>query len=205
MNHHAAAAVAIGITIAIFTPYLLAVWRRTLQPHVISWVIWGLTTLLVAGGQLLAGAGVGAAPIVISGILSSAVAVLAMLRRQPGYLDTGVTRFDGWCLAVVLAGIPVWLSTGDVLWSMLLLTGIDLVGFAPTVRVVWHRPQSESALLFLAFAIRNALAVIAVESAHLSTVVFPVVIGAACAAMVVLMLIRRQYVAVSTKLTSNHQ
>lgn len=198
MNHYAAAAVAICITIAIFTPYLMAVWRRTLHPHVISWVIWGLTTMLVAGGQLIAGAGIGAAPIVLSGLLSSAVAVVAMLRRQPGHLDTGITRFDGWCLAIVLAGIPIWLSTGDVSWSMLLLTVIDLVGFAPAVRVVWQRPHSESVLLFLAFGIRNALAVLAVESAHLTTVVFPAVIGTACAAMAVLMLIRRRYLSTHT-------
>jgi len=198
MNHDAAAVLAIGITIAIFTPYLLGVWRRTIRPHVISWVIWGLATMLVAGGQLLAGAGVGAVPILLSGILSSMVAVLAMLRRQPGNLDTDVTRFDGWCLAVVLAGIPIWLATGDVYWSMLLLTGIDLIGFAPTVRVVWHRPHSESALLFLAFAIRNALAVLAVESTHLTTIVFPAVIGAACAALAVLLLVRRQCVPAPT-------
>lgn len=191
MNHHAAAALAIAITLVIFIPYLLAVWRRTLHPHVISWIIWGLTTMLVAGGQVLAGAGVGAAPILLSGLLSSMVAILAVMRRQSGQLDVAVTRFDGWCLAVVLACIPIWLSTGDVLWSMILLTGIDLIGFAPTVRVAWRHPQSESALLFLAFAVRNAVAVVAVESLHISTIVFPGVIGAACLAMVMIILSRR--------------
>ena len=195
MHHDAAAIAAIGITLAIFTPYLIAVWRRTLRPHVISWVIWGLTTMLVAGGQMLAGAGVGATPILLSGILSSAVAVLAMLRRERGRLDVGVSRFDGWCLFVVLGCIPIWLSTGDVRWSMILLTGIDLIGFAPTMRVIWASPQSESVWLYLAFAVRNVVAIIAVESLEFNTVIFPAVIGLSCLCTVVLLLVRRRFVA----------
>jgi hypothetical protein len=195
MEHRAAAAVAIVITLVIFTPYLLAVWRGSLHPHVVSWVIWGLTTMLVGGGQFLAGAGVGAAPILVSGVLSSAVAVLAFACRRRGQVDARVTRFDGWCLAIVLACIPVWLATGDERWSMLMLTGIDLVGFAPTVRTVWRRPHGESALLFLAFGVRNAVAIVAVEAVHLSTVVFPGVIGAACFGMVALIWVRRRVVA----------
>ena len=192
--NHAAAALACIITVAIFTPYLSAVWRRTLHPHVISWVIWGLTTLLVAGGQLLAGAGIGAIPILLSGGLSSSVAVLALMRRRPGPLDAGMTRFDRWCMAIVLACIPVWLTTGDEQWSMLILTSIDLVGFAPTVRAVWRQPHAESALLFFAFALRNAVAVVAVEVTNLSTVVFPVVIGSACLGVGVMIWVRRRVV-----------
>jgi len=194
MNHHVAAALASVITLAIFTPYLLAVWRRSLRPHVISWVIWGLTTMLVAGGQLLAGAGIGAVPILISGVLSSAVAVLALIRGRAGFLDAVMTRFDGCCLVIVLACIPVWLVTADERWSMLILTSIDLIGFAPTVRAVWRHPHVESALLFLAFAIRNAVAIFAVQATNLSTVVFPLVIGTACLGMVFLIEVRRRIV-----------
>ena len=197
IHHHAAsAALASVITVAIFTPYVMAVWRRTMRPHVMSWIIWGLTTLLVAGGQLLAGAGIGAVPILISGVLSSAVAVLALLlqRRHAGPLDAGITHFDGWCLAIVLACIPVWLTTGNERWSMLILTSIDVVGFAPTVRAVWRQPHAESALLFFAFAIRNTVAVVAVETTNLSTVVFPAVIGTACLGMGVMIWVRRQVV-----------
>lgn len=191
MSHHLAAALASVITLAIFTPYLVAVWRGTMRPHVISWVIWGLTTILVAGGQLLAGAGIGAVPILLSGVLSSAVAVLALMRLRAGHLDSGVTRFDVWCLVIVLGCIPVWLATGDERWSMLMLTLIDLIGFVPTVRTVWQRPHAESALLFFAFAVRNAVAVVSVEAINLSTVVFPTVIGTACLGLVLLVLIRR--------------
>jgi len=198
MDHIDAATLAIVITVAIFTPYLIGIWRGTLRPHVISWVIWGLTTLLVGGGQWLAGAGVGAAPILLSGILSSVVAGLAILLRRRGSLDAGVTRFDGWCLGIVLACIPLWLATSEERWSILVLTAIDLIGFAPTVRMAWRNPHAESAMLFAAFALRNAVALAAVESAHLSTVIFPVVIGIASAGMVALILIRRAMIAKSS-------
>jgi hypothetical protein len=192
IGHVEAAVLASGITISIFTPYLIGIRRGSIRPHVISWVIWGLTTLLVGGGQWLGGGGVGAVPILLSGVLSMGVAGLTFLYRRRGQVDSRVTRFDGWSLGIVLACIPLWLMTGNERWSMLVLTTIDLIGFGPTLRAAWRDPHAESALLFAAFATRNAVAIAGLESLHLSTVVFPGVIGVACLSVVFLIVIRRQ-------------
>ena len=190
-SHGWAALSASLLTAAIFTPYLLRVWRGSLRPSVASWIIWGLITLLVAGGQALAGAGVGALPILLSGALSVAVAALSAIRRETTSSGPAMSRLDRWCLVTALATIPLWMVTGDELWSMVVLTAIDLIGFIPTVRRIWRDPHADSALLFLAFALRNTCALLALERVDLTTVLFPAVIGAACAMLALLIAVRR--------------
>lgn len=175
-----AALLACCITVAIFIPYLRWIRRGALRPRCVSWVVWSLSTLLVGGGQLLAGAGVGATPILLSGALSGVVAVLAALqaRATPGAVIA--SNGDRWCLGISLMCVPLWAATGDPLWSVLVLTAIDLVGFIPTCRAIWRDPHQESAVLFTAFAVRNAVATLALEERNLTTVIFPGAIGAAC-------------------------
>jgi hypothetical protein len=183
-----AALVAGGITLAIFGPYLHRVATGRIRPRPASWVVWAGSTLLVAGGQALAGAGVGALPILLSGLLSGLVAVLAVRRPDAPPATTG----DRWCMGIALGCLPLWAMTGDPLWSVLILTGIDLVGFVPTVRAVVREPERESPLLFLAFAVRNAVALAALEAHNPSTVVFPAAIGAASLITGLLILVRRR-------------
>jgi hypothetical protein len=187
-----AALVACGITLAIFIPYLGRVRSGQIRPRPASWLVWASSTILVSGGQALAGAGIGAVPILLSGLLSGAVAILALRRaRQRPDLPASTTG-DRWCLIIALACLPLWALTGDPLWSVLILTGIDLVGFIPTLRAVWRAPHQESPLLFLAFAVRNAIAIVALASHNLTTTVFPAVIGAACLLTALVVLARRQ-------------
>ena len=69
------------LTLVAFVPYLRGILRNRIRPHVFSWVIWGLTTFVTFLAQLSAGAGPGAWPIGLSGVLTIAVAVLAYIKR----------------------------------------------------------------------------------------------------------------------------
>lgn len=188
-----AAVVACGITIAIFVPYLRQIRRGERHPRAASWVVWALSTLLVGAGQLAAGGGWGAVPILVSGACSAAVAVLAWQHGQPHGDGRRSRAADRWCLGIALACLPLWAATGDPLWSVLILTGIDLLGFVPTARAIRRDPQAESVLLFTAFALRNAIAIVALDVRSLTTVVFPATIGLACAATALAILIARRH------------
>jgi hypothetical protein len=182
---------AIALTLVILVPYLVLTWLGRVRPHVISWVIWGLATVLAGCGQWTAGAGWGAAPIAVSGTLTCLVAICAWLRRHRNLTDASVSRFDLACLAIVLATVPLWMALGDPLWSILIVTIIDLIGFGPTLRRIRHDPQADSPWLFAALATRNGLVVIGVDQIHLATVVFPASIGAASACTTLYVLLAR--------------
>lgn len=38
-------------------PYALAIYRRTVRPHLFTWLVWSVVTAIAAAGQFVAGAG----------------------------------------------------------------------------------------------------------------------------------------------------
>lgn len=180
--------VAIALTFVAFYPYLRSIIFGSTRPHVFSWIIWGSTTVIVFLAQLDAGAGVGAWPIGISGGITIFVAISAYLKRA----DISITRIDWLFFIAAMSSLPFWYLTSDPLWAVIILTLVDVLGFGPTVRKVYHQPWSESALFFSLFAVRNTLVILALESYSLTTVLFPAAVAVACASLIMMMLLRRQ-------------
>lgn len=173
--------------VAIFFPYIRSIRRGTFKPHVFSWVTWALGTLIVSAAQFAGGAGVGALPIGVSGLITGYVALLAYALRA----DTRVTRSDWAFFVAALAAIPLWLVTSDPLWAVVVLTLVDLLGFGPTIRRAWTAPHEDSPLFFTLGAVRNAFVLAALERLSLTTALFPAAVGLACAALAVLLVLRR--------------
>lgn len=73
---------AITLAFVAFVPYVRSILKGRTRPHVFSWFIWGITTVIVFLAQLEADGGVGAWPIGISGVLTVAVAVLAFINAR---------------------------------------------------------------------------------------------------------------------------
>lgn len=187
MKELAATAAAL-LTFAIFVPYALGIVRGRLRPSAASWSIWAFGTALVAGAQFGAGAGVGAAPLALSASVSLGIAILA-LRAGGG---VSATRTDLASFMVALIGGLAWWRSDDAGIAVVLLTAIDLVGFVPMLRHTWSRPQDESAAFFALGAVRNLLVLLALEAWNLATVLFPLVVGAACLGVAFWLPVRRR-------------
>ena len=187
------------LTFYAFYPYIRGILRGGVRPHVFSWVIWGATTFVVFLAQLQAGGGVGAWSTGVSGVLTFGIAGLAFARRG----DLAVTRTDWLFLAGALSSLPLWYLTADPTWAVVVLTTVDLLGFGPTLRHAYHRPQAESPLFYGLFLLRNAVSILGLETFSVATVLFPAVVGVACAGVVVLLLWRRRVVSAAPGSQSN--
>jgi hypothetical protein len=183
-------ALAIVITFWAMLPYIRAIRRNAIRPHVFSWIIWGLSTFVVFLAQLAGGAGIGAWPVGLSGLISLYIALLAYTRRG----DSLITPTDWLFLVTALSALPLWLVTAEPLWAVVILTTMDLLGFGPTLRRAYFYPWSESNLFFTLVALRNLLVVLALEKFSLTTVLFPAVVGTACVVVVLLLTWRRKIV-----------
>lgn len=179
-----------ALTIATLIPYLISILSNKLKPHVFSWIIWGITTILVFLGQLSDSAGIGAWPIGVSGVITIIIAILAFIKRA----DTSITRTDKILFIAALSSLPAWILTKNPLASVTILTLVDVLGFGPTIRKSYQDPHSESVIFFLIFVIRNLLVVCALENYTITTVIFPAAIGTACLLLVIMILIRRKYI-----------
>lgn len=184
---HALSAAAMAVTVATFLPYIRGILRGGIRPHAFSWIIWSVTTSIVAVAQWRAGGGPGAWAIGLSAAITLYITVLALVKHG----DRTIARTDWLFLGGALASLPAWAITDDPMWAVLILTAIDLFGFGPTLRTAYADPHRESALFFGWFILRNALVIAALERWSVTTVAFPLAVGATCIAVVGIIMGRR--------------
>jgi len=183
------AAAAIVLTIAMYVPYIRSIHAGQTKPHSISWIIWTLSSLVVFLAQLAERGGSGAWVSGVTGLVTAYVAVLAYRNRT----DTSVSKTDWVFLSIAVAALPCWLLASNPLVAVVLLTGVEFVGFAPTFRSAFMRPHEERIGFFFLGAVRYGLIICALEHYSLTTVLFPaakVVIGVM---LIVMIAYRRRF------------
>ena len=158
------------------------------KPHVFSWVIWGLVTFIVFLAQLSDDGGLGAWPIGVSGVFSVYVAYLAYIHKS----DITLTKIDWAFFAIALGSIPLWYFTSDALYSVIILTVIDVCGFAPTFRKSYNKPFDEPLIFFLVMTARNFISMIALENYSIITTIFPAVTGVTGLVFILMVVYRRK-------------
>ena len=165
-----------ALTIAIYYPYLKNVIRGQVKPHMFSWLVWGTTTTLVFFAQWKAGGGVGLWAIGGSGLISLWITAWSWFKQT----DLSVSRSDYFFLAGALLSLPFWYITSDPLVAVVILTGVNLLGYGPTFRKVIKQPDTESAAFFAWFSARNVLVIASLEHYSMTTLLFPVSTFLAC-------------------------
>jgi hypothetical protein len=179
---------AVLLTLVSFAPYVIGIRKGVMKPHVFSWVIWSISTAVVFFAQLAAEGGAGAWATGVSATLTLYVTWLAWRVHA----DTSITRSDWLFLWSALAALPVWYVTADPLWSVVILTSVDVLGFGPTLRKLYRHPYEESIFFYLLFAVRSAVSIVALEARNLTTVLFPAAMVASCLLVCVLLWVRRR-------------
>jgi len=182
----------LGITAAIvavinYLPYLYGVVRQTLHPHAFSWIIFTLITATVSVAQFTEGAGAGAWATGTTSITTFLIACFAL--KNGGYR---ITRSDSLSFLGALIAIPVWIITQDPLVAIIILTGIEVLGFFPTYRKAWHKPGDESILAFSLTICKYGLALAATQTYSLATVLFPIALIILSAALICEVVMRKK-------------
>lgn len=188
MSKQLLGAIAIGLTIIAYYPYIRSIIQGKTKPHVFSWVIWGTSTCIVFLAQLADKGGAGAWVIGFSGIISIYVAFLAYIKRS----DSSITRIDGLFFIVAMTALPIWYLTSDPLWAVVILTTVDVLGFAPTFRRSYIRPFEEQLMFYVVMALRNLVVISALENYSMTTVLFPATIATACLIFSLMVVYRRR-------------
>ncbi len=183
---------AVALTFVLFAGYVRLIRSGRIQPHVFSWLVWGMGTLTVFFAQLADGAGVGAWPIGISGAITIYIAALSYARRG----DTQIVPSDWRYFLAALSAFPAWHFTSNPLSAVVILTLADLLGFGPTVRRAYLDPHLESCRFFALAALRNLLVLFALEHYSFTTALFPAAVGGACVLLATLLVVRRRTLAV---------
>jgi len=180
--------IAVAMTFIAFLPYIRSIHRGETKPHVFSWVIWGLTTFVVFLGQIADGGGAGAWAIGVSGFITIYVAWLAYSKKA----DVEITKVDWIFFILALSALPLWYIYDDPLWTVVILTSIDVLGFGSTFRKSYHKPFDEQLGFYVLMTTRNAVSIAALMHYSVTTVIFPALTGFLGLLFILMLLVRRK-------------
>jgi len=179
--------VAIVLTFVGYTPYIRDVFTSKTRPHVFSWFIWGIVTSIIFALQQSAGAGLGSYVTLIVALVSFLIFVRGLKNG-----NKSIKRIDVVFLGLALLAIPLWLIVKQPVLSIILLSSIDMLGFAPTIRKSWHDPFSETLSLYVITTFRHALSILALVELNIVTWLFPGTWVVANAFFAIMLMVRRK-------------
>ena len=178
---------AIVLTFIAYAPYFRDLLKGKTKPHIFSWFIWALVTSIIYALQVSAGAGLGS-------LVTLAVAVISLLIFILGFKNgnKNIKKIDIVFLVLALLAIPLWLVIDQPVLSIILLSTIDMLGFAPTVRKSWDDPYSETLSLYTITTFRHGLSIFALANYNIVTLLFPTTWVIANALFSIMLIVRRK-------------
>jgi predicted ferric reductase len=91
--------------------------------------------------------------------------------------------------------IPAWIITANPLVAVIILTIIEALGFFPTYRKAWRKPHDESILAFSLTILKYVLALGAMQTYTLTTVLFPIALLILSSLLILELIIRKRVIA----------
>ncbi len=150
--------IAVFLTFAAYIPYYRDILSGKTQPHLYSWALWSLLTILLVALQIVGGAGAASWVTIAAGILCIGVVVLSYTSSKKD-----ITSSDTIVAILSLLAMCFWLIAKQPIISILLVILADGLAFIPTIRKSWINPYSETLSLYATNALRFFLALAAVE------------------------------------------
>lgn len=176
------------ISLASTIPYIWLMVKGQVRPHLFSWFIWGLFNFIAGCAQMVEGGGPGAWVNFASAASTWGTAILGLF--MGGTRD--IARSDWYALAGVgIATIP-WALTDDPLWSVILITTIDMMAFYPTFRKGWVKPHEDMATSYAISAIKHVLGLMALNVYNITTMLFPASLVLTNSLFVAMLCVRRR-------------
>lgn len=169
-----------------YIPYLIGMKTGRVKPHVFTWFIWGLVTIIAYAAQFSERAGPGSWVMLFTGIVCFIISAWAI---RVG--EKNITQGDWVCFATALCAIPLWILTDNPLWSVILISLIDLIGFIPTFRKSWMLPWDEDWQVYLLCGVKFGLSLWALEHMSAVTAMYPIVLVVLNTGFFCLLMIRR--------------
>ena len=176
-----------GILISVgYIPYVYEVLIKKTVPSRASWIIWSISTIIIAISVQLTGT----TEAIWFPILDAAGCTLIFLLSIP-YGSGGWTNTDKFTFAICIASLIVWYATGNPLTALMMNLTVYVSGYIPTIGKVWRDPRHESRLawsLFFAGSLVNLIAVLIGNDTGFAVWFYPVVLMIAVGSLYALLL-----------------
>ncbi len=160
--------IAIAIAFVSYIPYFKDIIEGRTKPHAFSWFIWGLLTGIAFLGQISDKAGPGAWVTGFTALACFSISLFGITKGRKNIV------FIDW-FSLLGAGIALlfWFMTKGPFISVILITLIDAIGFFPTFRKSFMKPQEETLITYALSGLKFLIALFALENVSLTTSIYP--------------------------------
>lgn len=167
--------------------YIRNVFKGKTKPHVYTWSIWGIITLVAATAQILNGGGYGAYFTLLVAFNCFVIAAIGLFKGEKD-----IHYSDKICLLSCFIAITIWPIIKTPLLSVVIVTIIDTVGFIPTIRKSYNKPHEENLISFGIYSISYSLSIVALENYNFLTLFYPSAIVITAFSLTIMLAIRRK-------------
>lgn len=183
----AIASVSVLMTLTGYFFYFKDIFAHKTKPHAFSWLVWAFLTAVAFAGQLHAHGGPGS---YVTGVTAAVSFIIFSLAIRQG--EKNITLSDKLNLAAAVIAIVPWLLTKNPVTSVILISVIDFLGFIPTIRKSYHKPQEETLIHYVLAGLKFVLAIIALDHYTVTTWFYPASLVAANLFFVIMLVVRRK-------------
>ena len=167
-----------------YIPYIRDTWKGTTKPHPFTYFIWALLAAITFTAQVLNSAGPGAWAMGVPVLFGIVIAALSVKKGE-----RSITTSDWLCLVGALAAMVIWRLTNDAFYAVLVVMSINTLGFIPTFRKAYWKPNEETASSYSLGVLRSVIsipALVAVNAVTLLPLVHHILINMIFVAMLVM-------------------
>lgn len=179
-------ALAVVIGIIGYIPYFRDIFKGKTKPHAFSWLIWGILTAIAFAGQVTSNGGYGAW---VTGFTAFCCFIIFLIALQKGSKEFPLV--DWISLGGAFAGLILWAVTKNPLTAIILVTIVDTIGFIPTFRKSYTRPNEETLATYTLSAIKYIFGIAALSTFSLVNILYPISLVVTNSLFIFMVLIRR--------------
>jgi hypothetical protein len=163
--------------------YIRDTLRGVTQPNRVTWLIWATAPLLAFAAEIDAGVGLRSLMTFVSGFFPLLIFVASFVNPRAYWKALPI---DYLCGLLAVGGLVLWLITRHGTVAVWASIAADVIAAAPTVRKSWTRPETETAVAYLAGAANAGITLLTVTHLTTSVVAFPISVLAITVVEVVL-------------------
>ena len=149
-------------------PYLWGIYKGSVKPHRVSWLIWGTLTIINFFSQYAGGA---RESLIFTGQSAFWRILIFVMSLKKGV--GGHTRLDLFCIIGAIVGLILWKLTDSPLLSLFINIAIDAIGCIPTIKKIYLQPRSEGLTTFVSGMFSALFGVLAEPKYSIYTLLFP--------------------------------
>lgn len=164
-----------GILSAFFTLlgallYLVSIYKKEINPHILSWIGWAFITLIGATAMFDSGS-TWSTLFIFSNSLSCISVALYSIYKKVGTWST--TSYDYVFFGLGILGIILWQLFDAPILAIILSVLADLFFAIPTVIKTYKNPKSENARSWTPYCIAGIFGLLSIKTLNSTEILYP--------------------------------